>query len=58
MKKMLLGVIFGSRSVEHEVSVITAVQLMKNVDRAKYDVVPVYIDKNGRRLTGTKLEVI
>ncbi|HAV15144.1 MAG TPA: D-alanine--D-alanine ligase [Candidatus Pacebacteria bacterium] len=58
MKKLRLGVIFGSRSVEHEVSVITAVQLMKNVDRTKYDVVPVYIDKNGRWLTGPKLEFI
>src|SRR5258708_37644076 len=58
MSKIRLGVIFGSRSVEHEVSIITAVQLMKNVNREKYDVVPIYIDKQGRWLTGPKLESI
>lgn len=58
MGKIRLGVIFGSRSVEHEVSVITAVQLMKHVDRSKYDVVPIYVDKKGRWLTGPQLEKI
>src|SRR5258708_30776453 len=58
MSKIRLGVIFGSRSVEHEVSIITVVQLMKNVNREKYDVVPIYIDKQGRWLTGPKLESI
>jgi D-alanine-D-alanine ligase len=58
MSKIRLGVIFGSRSVEHEVSIITAVQLMKNVDREKYDVVPIYVDKSGRWLSGPELEKI
>ncbi len=58
MAKTRLGVIFGSRSVEHEVSVITAVQLMKHVDRSKYDVVPIYVDKSGQWLTGPHLENI
>lgn len=50
--KQRLGVIFGSRSVEHEVSIITACQLMKNVDSDKYTVVPLYIDKLGKWWTG------
>lgn len=53
MSKIRLGIIFGSRSVEHEVSIITAVQLMKNVDREKYEVIPIYVDKEGRWLKGS-----
>lgn len=58
MSKIRLGVIFGSRSVEHEVSIITAVQLMKHVDLAKYELVPIYIDKQGRWFTGSQLKQI
>ncbi len=50
--KTRLGVIFGSRSVEHEVSIITACQLMRNVDSKKYTLVPLYIDKVGKWWTG------
>ena len=46
MKKQI-GVIFGSRSCEREVSIISAVQLMRFADREKYDIIPVYIDENG-----------
>ncbi|PWU22705.1 D-alanine--D-alanine ligase [Candidatus Cerribacteria bacterium 'Amazon FNV 2010 28 9'] len=56
--KTRLGVIFGSRSVEHEVSIITACQLMKHVDREKYEVIPIYISKEGQWLTGSRLEHI
>ena len=49
-----LGVIFGSRSVEHEVSIITATQLMRHAS-AQYDVVPLCIDKQGRWWTGDSL---
>ena len=51
MKKQI-GVIFGSRSCEREVAIISAVQLMHHVDREKYDVVPVYIDERGNWYTG------
>ena len=54
MKKQI-GVIFGSRSCEREVSIISAVQLMRHIDRDKYDVIPVYIDENGNWYTGEKL---
>lgn len=50
MKKV--GVIFGGRSVEHEVSVITGMQVMENIDKKKYEVVPIYITKEGKWLTG------
>ena len=45
MTKIQLGVAFGSRTCEHEVSIISAVQLMWNVNREKYDVIPVYISQ-------------
>lgn len=54
MKKQI-GVVFGSRSCEREVAIISAVQLMRHVDRDKYDLVPVYIDENGYWYTGEKL---
>lgn len=53
MKKV--GVIFGGHSVEHEVSVITGMQVMENIDKSKYEVVPIYITKDGRWLTGSSL---
>lgn len=53
MKKV--GVIFGGRSVEHEVSVITGMQIIENIDKTKYEVVPVYITKDGKWMTGNSL---
>lgn len=47
-----IGIIFGGRSVEHEVSVITAMQIMENIDKKKYNPVPIYISKEGKWLTG------
>lgn len=54
MKKTRLGIIFGSRSVEHEVSIITAIQLIKHVDREQFDVVPIYVDKAGKWFVGSE----
>lgn len=50
-----VGIIFGGRSVEHEVSVITAMQIIENMDRSKYKPVAIYIDKEGSWLTGDSL---
>ena len=55
MSKMQLGVIFGSRTCEHEVSIISALQLMKAVDREKYDVIPIYISMKGEWFSGDPL---
>ena len=54
MKKKI-GVIFGSRSCEREVAIISAVQLMRHIDRNVYDVIPVYISEDGNWYTGEKL---
>ena len=53
--KIKLCVLFGGRSVEHEVSIITALQAINKIDKVKYDVVPVYIDKSGNWYTGNML---
>jgi len=50
-----VGVIFGGQSVEHEVSVITGMQVIENIDKSKYEVVPIYINKEGKWLTGPSL---
>ncbi len=52
MSKLKLGVFFGGVSVEHEVSIITGLQLIKHADAEKYDIVPVYVDKLGNWWTG------
>ena len=57
-KKIQLGVIFGSRSCEREVAIISAVQLMRHVNRDKYDVIPIYIDTDGSWYTGEPLKEI
>jgi D-alanine-D-alanine ligase len=56
MKKIRVGVLFGSRSVEHEVSVVTAMEIFAALDREKYEVLPIYIDKNGKWNTGKDLD--
>lgn len=55
MDKLQLGVIYGSRTCEHEVSIISAVQLMRAADRQRYDVIPIYISKQGEWYTGDGL---
>lgn len=50
--KVRVGVFFGGRSVEHEVSVISGLQAYYAADRSKYDLVPIYITKDGRMYTG------
>lgn len=58
MVKINVGVIFGGRSVEHEISVISALQVIHSIDRDKYNVVPVYITKKGQFYTGEALNDI
>jgi len=56
--KKQIGVIFGSRSCEREVAIISAVQMMRHADREKYDIIPVYIDEHGGWYTGEQLKEI
>ncbi|MBE6793299.1 MAG: D-alanine--D-alanine ligase [Ruminococcaceae bacterium] len=53
--KTRVAVLFGGRSVEHEVSIITGVQAFLAVDRQKYDVIPLYLTKDNRFFTGENL---
>lgn len=56
--KIKVGVIFGGESVEHEVSIISAVQAMESMDIEKYDIIPIYISKNRIWYTGAMLKDI
>ena len=53
--KTKLGIIFGGKSVEHEISIITGNQAINAVDKEKYEVVPIYISKKGLMYTGNEL---
>ncbi len=53
--KTTIGVFFGGRSVEHEISVISALQAIAALDPARYNPIPVYITKQGNWLTGKVL---
>lgn len=53
--KTNIGVFFGGRSTEHEISVISASQAMAAINKEKFDVTPVYISKEGRWYTGDAL---
>ena len=44
--KLKIGVIFGGKSLEHEMSIITALQAMEHIDSEKYEIVPIYITKD------------
>ena len=48
MEKIKVGVIFGGMSTENEVSVVSAGSILGNIDRKKFEVFPIYIDKQGK----------
>lgn len=47
MSKIKLGVIFGGMSTEHDVSVVSGTSVIKNLNKEKYDIYPIYISKEG-----------
>ncbi len=53
-----LAVMYGSRACEHDVSIVTALQAMDNLDASKYNVIPVYLARDGRWYTGDALRDI
>jgi D-alanine-D-alanine ligase len=55
-KKLRIGILFGGRSGEHEVSLLSAASILKAIDRKRYDVVPIAIDKQGRWLCGDQAQ--
>lgn len=53
--KAKIAVFFGGNSVEHEVSIITALHAVENIDRNKYEVLPIYITKDNKMYAGEKI---
>ena len=53
-----VGVIFGGETVEHEVSIISAVQAMNKLDNDKYEIIPIYISKENEWYTGAALREV
>ena len=56
--RIRVGVIFGGESVEHEVSIISAIQAMNKMDEEKYEIIPIYITKDREWYTGEMLKDI
>ena len=56
--RIKVGVIFGGETVEHEVSIISAIQAMNKMDQEKYEIIPIYITKNREWYTGDMLKDI
>lgn len=55
MRKLRIGVLFGGRSTEHEVSILSAQSIISAMDPQRFEAVPLYIDKEGRWLVGDSL---
>src|SRR4030088_595502 len=56
MSRLRIGVLFGGRSTEHEVSILSAQSIIGAMDPQRFEAVPLYIDKNGRWLVGGSLK--
>jgi D-alanine-D-alanine ligase len=56
MKRLRVGILFGGRSGEHEVSLLSAASVLKAIDKDRYEVVPIGITKDGRWLTADDAE--
>ena len=53
--KIKVAVIFGGKSVEHEISVISALQACEYINREKYEVIPLYMTKDGKFYVGDEI---
>src|ERR1700680_4137733 len=58
MEKLRVGILFGGRSGEHEVSLVSAASVLNAIDKEKYEVVPIGITKDGRWLTAEHAEML
>lgn len=52
MSRLNVVVLFGGRSTEHEISIISAVQVLNALNKEKYNIIPIYITKKGEWLRG------
>ncbi len=55
MNKKRIAVFFGGRSFEHDVSIITGLEVLNTIDSTRYDAFPVYVDLEGAWWTGEAL---
>ena len=55
VKKLRVGVIYGGRSGEHEVSIASAAAVVQNLDKQRYEPIPIRIEKDGRWLIADRL---
>src|SRR4051794_8747074 len=56
MAKLRVGILFGGRSGEHEVSLLSAASVLKAIDKTKFEVIPIGITRDGRWLTSENAE--
>lgn len=56
MEKEKILVVFGGKSAEHDISIITGIQVLNKVDREKFDVFPLYLSRKGEMFFGKQLE--
>lgn len=56
--KIKVGVIFGGKSVEHEVSIISGLQAINNMDTEKYDIIPIYLSKENKMYVGDMVKEV
>jgi len=54
MAKLRVGLFFGGRSTEHEVSVVSGIQAYEQFDKEKYEIIPIYVSKEGQFYTNPK----
>ena len=55
MKKLRVGIVYGGRSGEHEVSIASAAAVVQNLDKQRYDAIPIRIEKDGRWIIADRL---
>ncbi len=58
MSKLRVGILFGGRSGEHEISLLSAASVLQAIDRTKYEVIPIGISKQGHWVTSTDAELM
>ncbi len=51
---MKVAVVFGGTSTEHDVSIVSGTSVIKNLDKEKYEILPIYIDRQGNWFKYTK----
>ena len=57
MNKLKVGVIFGGMSTEHDVSVVSGTSVIKNLNKDKYEIIPIYINKSTKLFIKNDVEM-